>query len=139
VKVKPTIAMFLVVSVIALLFIVLSGPVIAQTRLPSPLPTSRCSNLHNDSLHGKALWKHWIWHLRRSEYTRICNTITGESRWDPTAENSGGYAGLMQWGSAWYAWRWSFNPHNPVLSIRIMVYALRHPHETGGWSNWAGH
>lgn len=138
-KVKSTVAMFFVISIIALLFIVLSGPVSARQRLPSPLPSSSCSSLSNGSLHGRALWRHWVWHLRRAEYGRICATIQGESRWDPAAENSSGYSGLMQWGSAWYAGRWHFNPHDPVLSIRVMVYVLRHPHETGGWSNWAGH
>jgi soluble lytic murein transglycosylase-like protein len=117
----------------------------AHTVLPKGLPAvPACSRLQH--LEGKAKWRHVIYHLRRSEYRRICATIEGESHWQPSAENSAGYAGLMQFGTNWYAgvqppkgsgWHW--NPHNPVLSIRVMVYVLRHPQRWGGWSNWAGH
>ena len=127
-----------VALLLAGLFVFCGPPQALANDLPK-LPTSKCSLLHNGSQHGKQLWKHWIWHLRRSEYTRICNTFAGESGWDPTAENSAGYAGLPQFGTAWYNGRWHFNPHNPVLSIRVMVYMLRHPESTGGWSNWNGH
>jgi hypothetical protein len=126
--------------------VVIAALLIAGTaradNLPKDLPTSHCSTLHH--LHGKALWRHWIWHLDRPEYARICATIWGESRWNPQAENSGHFAGLMQWGMGWYqGWKWywpfRFNPHDPVLSIRMMVYNLRHADKYGGWSNWYPH
>jgi len=128
-------------AIVVLLLTAALGTYVATAKastLPSPLPDAKCSTLTNGTLHGKALWKHWIWHLRRFEYNRICNTIYGESRWDRYAHN-GTYKGLVQFGSSWYAGRWHFDPYNPVLSIRVMVYVLRHPDTLGGWSNWAGH
>lgn len=135
-------AVFILILIIVALAIWAAGNTVAGasgTHLPKPLPTTSCSRLTNGSLHGKALWKHWIWHLRRSEYRRICSAIAAESHWQPSAENSAGYAGLPQFGRSWYAGRWHFDPHNAVLSIRVMVYVLRHPKKTGGWSNWSGH
>ena len=125
----------LLAAALAVAVLTFSAPALAAD-LPSPLPTSTCSTLHH--LTGKALWKHWIWHLRPGEYGRICRTVDGESGWNRWAHN-GTYRGLVQFGAPWYAGRWHFDPYNPVLSIRVMVYMLRHPGATGGWSNWQGH
>jgi hypothetical protein len=106
--------------------------------LPANLPTASCSRLH--TLHGEKLWKHYLWHLcneNRAKYVRIAAVVYRESRWNPGAANPSSSArGLAQFLSIWYNGRWHFDPLNPILSLRIMVYVWNRP-SLGGEGNWA--
>lgn len=106
--------------------------------LPKNLPSSHCSSLNH--LSGQKLWKHYLWHLcneNQAKYLRISSVINRESRWNPRAANPDSSArGLAQFLSIWYSGKWHFNPCNPILSIRVMVYVWNRP-SLGGEGNWA--
>lgn len=107
------------------------------TTLPKNLPTSHCSRLNH--LTGVKKWKHYLWHIcneNKAKYERICRVVFRESRWNPRAANPSSSArGLPQFLSSWYNGRWHFDPHAPILSLRVMVYVWNRP-SLGGSANW---
>jgi hypothetical protein len=66
-------------------------------------------------------------------------TISEESGWGHAARNASGASGYAQFMPEWWAHRWLWDPMDGPLNIRMFVYCIEHPRETGGWSNWAGH
>jgi len=66
-------------------------------------------------------------------------TISEESSWRHAARNASGASGYAQFMPEWWARRWLWDPMDGALNIRVFVYCIEHPRETGGWSNWAGH
>lgn len=133
IKVTIAVAVVLFIAVLGLLFVFDAE---AQT-LPENLPSASCSRLNH--LSGEARWKHYLWHLcngNREKYVRIAAVVQRESRWCATADNpSSSSAGLAQFLSGWYDGRWHFNPYNPILSLRVMVYVWNRP-SLGGEGNW---
>lgn len=106
------------------------------SELPSNLPKTECSTLNH--LKGKEKWQHYLWHIcdSKEEYVRISNVVFRESRWNPRAANPSSSArGLPQFLSSWYNGRWHFDPHAPILSLRVMVYVWHRP-SLGGSANW---
>jgi hypothetical protein len=134
IKVFAAIAVILGISAIGLWWVSSSE----ATQLPRHLPKATCSRLHH--LHGKALWKHYLWHLcneNRAKYVWISSIVQRESGWNPNAKNpTSSAAGLAQFLSIWYDGKWHFNPYDPILSLRVMVYVWNHP-SLGGAGNWA--
>lgn len=120
-------------------------PALAHQDLPhlKPIPNPKCYTLTHS--HGDRYAKHLLWHLTRKgpakdQYKRMYVTISDESGWDAGAKNKTSTAsGFAQFLSSWWARRWHWNPFNGPLNIRVFVYCIEHPRETGGWSNWAGH
>lgn len=107
------------------------------SELPTNLPKAECATLNH--LQGEKKWKHYLWHLcneNRAKYVRVACVVSRESRWNPKAANPSSSArGLAQFLSSWYSGRWHFDPFNPILSLRVMVYVWNHP-SLGGPANW---
>lgn len=107
------------------------------SELPPNLPKVTCSTLNH--LKGEKKWRHYLWHLcneKRAKYETICGVVQRESRWNPRADNpSSSAAGLPQFLATWYNGRWHFDPYNPILSLRVMVYVWNRP-SLGGPGNW---
>jgi len=117
----------------------LGAPYARASTLPHLKPLPRCSLLRQQ--HGTRYDKHLLYHLApKGQYARMYATIQGESSWRARAKNRSSTAsGYAQFLSFWWADRWHWNPFNGPLNIRVFVYCIEHPRETGGWSNWAGH